>query len=308
MIIQVNHNDLDAMGCHFVLKKIYGDNIIQYNTSYTKIEEVLEKMHDKLSYDKTINEVYITDLSFNQSQFNNMLTIVEEFPNIPFTFIDHHPVLFDTNLSNFKNLKCILNISKSATLLTAELFNVDNTFVHAVNAFDLWKKNDKHFNYGFMLNVLYWDYKQKHFTYEFKSMGKPSQQHIADYHNNKAKKEKHFHQLKEKGLFIVDSGVLISFSDKHLNWIQIDYPNEDFYINATSYGTINVRIGESVEESKAGHLKEILSESLKAEEWFVDMGGHKRAFGIAHNGTNNHLIIVECMKHIIEEIKKMKCI
>ena len=304
MIIQLNHNDLDAMGCHFVLRQKYED-ILQLNTSYANIETQLDIIHDKLSYDKTVSEVFITDLSFNQEQYTALLRIVSEFSNINFTFIDHHPVQFNVS-ANPKNMYCILSTEFSATKLTAQYLDIDNDFINAVDAFDTWKKGSKYFKYGFMLNTLYWDYKQKRFTYNFKSMQKPSESHLNDYKDLKDKKDKHFANLRSKGLLLNDNKVLISFTDKHLNWIQIDYPNEEFYINATSYGTINIRIGDVVPEREAGELKDILSKTLTQEDWFVDIGGHPRAFGIAHHGENNHLIIVECVKHIFEEIKKIK--
>lgn len=303
MIIHLNHNDLDAMGCHFVLKKQYSD-IHQYNTPYSKIEDNLEIIHDKLSYDKTIDKMYITDLSFNQAQYSILMGIVREFPNTHFIFIDHHPVMFDVEATH--NLLSILDTSKSATKLCAEYFGMANEFIEAVNAFDTWDKNSKYFKYGFMLNTLFWGHKQKSFTYAFKSMGKPTARNIEDYEEIKQKKNKHFEGLRKKGLLMNDNGVLISFTDKHLNWIQIDYPNEEFYVNATSYGTINVRIGDVVPEEEAGHLKEILSTSLQTEDWFVDMGGHPRAFGVSHKGSNDHIIIVECVRHIFEEVKKLK--
>lgn len=306
MTLQVTHNDMDGIVCHMIIKK-FRPNLSYYSTTYNNIQEKLESLHDRLSYDKSIQEVFVTDLSFNQEQFSDLIKIVEEFHIVKFVFIDHHPVLFDiVDSNNLKNLELILDTSMSASKLTAEYFSLSNTFIEAVNAFDTWDNKSKYFRYGFMLNSLFWDYRANSFIAQFKNMQKPSERNLEDFEKIKAKKDQHFQALKNKGLLISSEGVLISFMDKHLNWVQIDYPDEEFYINATSYGTINIRIGDKVPEEKAGELKRILSESLVAEEWFVDIGGHPRAFGIAHNGSNDHLIIVECVKHIVNEISKMK--
>jgi oligoribonuclease NrnB/cAMP/cGMP phosphodiesterase (DHH superfamily) len=233
-----------------------------------------------------------------------LVGIIKEFRDVKFVFIDHHPVTFQ--LVDLPNLTLVLDTSKSASKLTSDFFGFNDTFVEAVNAFDIWDINSKYFKYGFMLNSLFWDYRPNSFIAQFKSMNKPNQKQLEDYQRIKDKKDKHFETLKKKGLLLSSNGTLVSFTDKHLNWIQIDYPNEEFYINATSYGTINVRIGDVVSQDRAGELKDVLTESLQTEEWFVDIGGHPRAFGISHKGSNDHIIIVQCVKHIVDEIAKMK--
>ena len=303
MILSLSHIDLDGYVCQFILQKEYG-NIVKYNTNYNKINEYIDIIHDKLSYDRTISMVYITDLSFNQDQYSYFIRLVKEFPDINFVFIDHHPRQFE--VVKCKNIIHVIKETKSASLQLAEHFDGVTDFVEAVNAFDTWQTDSKYFKYGLMLNTLFWDYKAKRFSYVFKDMHKPSQREVSDYKEILEKKNKHFETLRSKGLLAESKGVLISFTDKYLNWIQLDYPNKLYYINATSYGTINVRISEEVEEQKTKELKKQIAGSLSSEEWFVDMGGHDRAFGISHNEHNDHNVIVECVKMIFEDIKRIE--
>jgi hypothetical protein len=67
-----------------------------------------------------------------------------------------------------------------------------------------------------------------------------------------------------------------------------------FYINATTFGRIQIRLGDLISDEVCEGIKQSVGEVIP-EDNVISFGGHDRAFTLHHNGSYDH---DQIMQHI----------
>jgi oligoribonuclease NrnB/cAMP/cGMP phosphodiesterase (DHH superfamily) len=164
-IFHLSHIDLDGYSCQLI-SSYFDKNIEYFNSNYgNEINARLKEVESCITALDCEEEILllITDLNLSKDEcaFINQAVARMRFLNYKITLqlLDHHAT--GENMANEYDWYH-LDISKSATLLTYEYFmkkfkNNDfpkmmQKYVQAVNAFDLWKKDDDMFEFGKVLN------------------------------------------------------------------------------------------------------------------------------------------------------------
>ena len=164
-IFHLSHIDLDGYSCQLV-SNFFCNTIRFYNSNYgNEVTARLKEIEDEIKQCDTKEDilVLITDVNITRDEctFLDQTVARMRFLNykIDIQLLDHHqtgaPQAKEYNWYHLDNSKC-------ATLLTFEYFKNKypkvsvpqemETYVKAVNAFDLWKEQDELFEFGKVLN------------------------------------------------------------------------------------------------------------------------------------------------------------
>ena len=286
---------MDGMGCHLVLSdKLEFDTV--YHTSYNEISKHLEYIDaDITPHSKA---VFITDLSFSLGDLIELVKLAMRHPHVRFIYIDHHEYFDErepvfTKMSRVDNIKVIHEIGTSATKLCLRVFNPTNPdlikLVDYIDAFDIWRQDDKDFQGGWFLNTIFWEFKASGFKFGLLNENYKIPQAFKNAYNDIIKeKDKHFAELDGKNLLMMDkdASVFIGISDRFKSFFQMDYPEYKVHILPyISKNNMSVRINNDVPEECARMMKENMLEFVSKLPEFVSGGGHSHAFGITIDKT-----------------------
>jgi oligoribonuclease NrnB/cAMP/cGMP phosphodiesterase (DHH superfamily) len=296
--LSLSHIDLDGISCQLVIEQCY-NNVKNYNCNYDKISEYLEYIDDNCSEFRP-DRVFITDLSFEKSYAIQLAHIIKHHSDVKFIYIDHHPYdeelmkIFEKMKDSLPNFVFIHSTKACATKLTYKYLNKicgishDNIekYVESVNAYDLWIQNSEYFKAGFVYNELFFDLKLKAYYFELRDLFKLKQKHKDRYVELVGNKNEYFGKLEKSKLTLKNNNQFYIFADSFKSWITLDYPGFDYYVIASTYARISVRISDRISEEDATKVKDFII-SNKDMNGVLSMGGHPRAFGITlENGTS----------------------
>jgi oligoribonuclease NrnB/cAMP/cGMP phosphodiesterase (DHH superfamily) len=314
-VISLSHIDLDGISCQLVLDQVYG-NIKTYNCNYDKIPEYLDYIDDNCSEFRP-ELVYITDLSFETKYAIKLAHIIKDHPDTNFIYIDHHPYSDDLKnvfekMKKLPNFKYIHSEKACATKLTYKYIDakykistpVLEKYVESVNAYDIWLEDSAYFKVGFAYNELFFFYKLKSFFFEMRDSFHLKDKHKEQYRELVKKKNEYFAKVKSNKLIFEDNNKLFIFADEYRSWITIDFPNFDYYVVATTYARMSVRISRNITDEKAEEVKNYIIEN-KDMNGIISIGGHHKAFGITMepNPTIEHLLMhVQDMSKLLDKI------
>lgn len=281
MIVSLSHTDLDGSGCQIVLNNTFQE-VIYYNATYGKIQEYLEILDDTITNKRCA--VFITDLMFRGDDYTKLLELCNKHSNIKFYYIDHHS--YDFELLGLPNLKIIHFEGKSASLLTYEFLknrcnNEIEHLINCINAFDIHDTASKDYDAGFVLNELFWNYKQKLFFNRFKEHRPKllTETDKKNYLEIVKEKEKMFEKAEKNGtLFKMEDKLCLTFFDKYFSFFTREN-NFKLYINIYSYGGVSIRFREDLEEDKVIMVRNELLNFLENSNWTNSQGGHIFAWG-----------------------------
>lgn len=303
MIISLSHIDLDGVSCQIVLSKHF-QNVEYLNCNYDNIKDYFDIIKNIIET-KKVQKVFVTDLSFNENTMSYFNSVVKECnlynPNIEYIIIDHHPSTVDCyQFINVNNIELIADTEKCATKLTYEYFKSQPenllSYVNRVNAYDIWLDSTEDFLKGIELNDLFWNYKLKRYFNTFvNNINKDKVK--TDLVDIKNRREKYFASCINKKLISECDNAIISFCDEFIGWLQILYKGKMFYINATSYGKIHIRIGDWITSGEAQIIKENILNGIPVDR-VVTFGGHDRAFSLQHEGKYSYQEIVKYVEII----------
>jgi len=293
MIFNLSHYDLDGVGCNIVLYQFF-KNFVRDNSSYSNLKEKLFEMDDYLSRTPYIKYVFVTDLAFEEEQFEILNSIAKRHKNIQFYLIDHHPPKCNFKQFNDENLKIIISNKASATKLTYlflkknyKIFGIEpddyfnqklKEFVEYVDAYDLWKKETPEFQVGFDYNELFWNYKLDTFFNKFKNNFELSNKDIEKIKEIKSSIKEHFEKLEKNKLIFKDDKVLLIFTDKFQNYVTLKYKAKIYFIADISRpGKFSVRISDDVKNPEK--IQKVIIDKIKSFGNVDNIGGHFNAFG-----------------------------
>ena len=150
-VYHLSHIDLDGYSCQLLSSKAY-DNIEFYNANYgSEVIVRLKMIIERIKINNIESLILITDLNLSQEEAkyldDEVALLNKNGFNIKIQLLDHHKSGEET-ASIFAWYH--LDINKSASLLTYDYISNKNKekfslFIRAVNAFDLWKIEDKEY-------------------------------------------------------------------------------------------------------------------------------------------------------------------
>lgn len=314
--ISLSHIDLDGISCQLVLEQVY-KNTKLYNCNYDKIPEYLDYIDDNCSEYRP-DRVFITDLAFEKSNAIKLAHIIKNHPDVKFIYIDHHP--YDEELINvfkkikdsLKNFTFIHSTKASATKLTYKFLDRSKPFnnplmekyVESVNAYDIWLLESEFFKAGFVYNELFFNYKLKAFYFEMRDSFKLKQKHKDRYVELVKEKTKYFDKVKKDKLIFSDNDKLFIFADEFKSWITLDFPNFNYYVIASTYSRISVRISDKITSEQAETVKNYIINN-KDMTGIISIGGHHHAFGLTlEPGTSIDKLImhVQDLSRLLDKI------
>lgn len=297
-ILSLSHNDLDGISCQILLKTHFRHTTFvscNYSETLVRLKDIKRTLHE---YDILV----VTDLVIDDDIYNYISQLLTIFPKLSIIWIDHHYKSIETlnrtrnNVINTENCKLIFDIDKSASKLLSEELNISSKFIDAVNAFDVWDTNNKHFKLGMVYNSLFWSYKQRSFYSQFKSNQDLSQKHKEDFEKINKEKNKYFEELESKGLVLKNKNVTVIFGDLHQNWVQLQYPGT-FTVQVFSFGKIVVKIDRAVPEKTCVDLSYQILNSIN-NELLLNSGGHYHILSLTHSGDKDYDVIIDYTKRI----------
>ena len=156
-IVNLNHNDLDALGCILHLNnKTPTVNKKYFYTNYRDLEEKVADVYD-FCFMNTPDLLLITDISF--SNYKHLLKKLEEIKVIcPVIFIDHHA--YEDGFFDEFNFPIYHDITKSATLICEKYFKTTNESLNnlsnLINIFDTWDMTSPEFRASLSLNNFFY--------------------------------------------------------------------------------------------------------------------------------------------------------
>jgi hypothetical protein len=305
LTINLSHIDSDGVGCSIVINKHF-KHVEYLHCNYDKIEQYLSTIDDIMTR-RHVENVFITDLSFNEAQMIALNNIANIHPKVKFIVLDHHPQTDDVKHNcTAANITVITDMNKCATKITYDYFNCEpksiSKLVDTINAFDIWLQDSPYFTQGMELNDLFWSYKLKRFFNVF-SNDVNKDRVKADMKQLREKRIAYFDSCVKKGLINENKISLLSFCDEFPTWLQVMYPGKKVYINATTYGRVQIRLSDWITPDVADILKAEILASLP-EDRVLTFGGHHRAFTLAHHGKYDSNEILEYVKIIYDIIMK----
>lgn len=294
------HNDLDAALCQLnfefvapnVRKKYFYTN---YGDMSKKVDEI---EHYQMIHKNT--NILIMDVSFstNKNELDRIYTIFNQI-----TLIDHH--LYSDNFWNNYNgkMKVYYDKSKCAALLSNEFFknngkhkNLD-LLTKITDVYDLWKVDDKLFDFSQDLNNFFWELGMDKFCSEvIKNNYNLPNYYVETVNKINLRVKEGIEKLEQKNLIHRFGKITVIFSNDYFNDILIkEMKNgQDIVVNAMTYGIIRFRI--SKDASILDENKILLSQILTGEESI----GHLNAFTYKIKETSFENIMNE-IQRIVKE-------
>jgi len=328
-VFNLSHYDLDGVGCNIVIYnyfKIFNTEFRKDNCSYSKLTEKLFEIDDLISRDYSIKQVFITDLSFEEEQFQILSNISNKHKNVKFFLIDHHPPKSDYKKFNSDNLKIIISNKASGTKLSylflkskikneiktkikdknnslyIENFNnllfnsqAMSDFVDIVNSYDLWLKESDNFQKGLELNELFWNYGLDVFFKKFRDNLELSNNDKVIISKTNDEIDNHFKKIENNNLIFKNNKVLLVFSDKFNNYITLRYNAKIYFIvDISQPGKFSVRLRDIPNPEK---IQSSIINKIKSLGELTNIGGHPNAFGFNIKTSENvNEAIEDCMK------------
>lgn len=150
------HNDLDAVGCELVVRKVYTPSKTFY-TNYYDFEKVV---NDIIQYANENNEteIIIADLSFAERP-QTLQNLINHFEKV--THIDHHSYpagFFDGITGNYTRY---IDTSACAAKHCLKYFSIKDDFlsdlIYYIDIYDVWRAESKDFKTAQNLNSYFWN-------------------------------------------------------------------------------------------------------------------------------------------------------
>jgi oligoribonuclease NrnB/cAMP/cGMP phosphodiesterase (DHH superfamily) len=157
MIYLLTHNDMDGYGCRLVLEDKFTIDEVTH-TDYAKISYYLNSIANREP-----GLLFITDLNFSTKDDFKALTNVCK-AGWKVIFIDHHQYIESdykilNALKEQYNLDYLINEKTCATglclIYTKNKKENLKKLVKFICAYDIWKRDTKEFEIGFMLNTIF---------------------------------------------------------------------------------------------------------------------------------------------------------
>lgn len=161
-MILFTHNDLDAVGCEMIIRKVHNPDRVFY-TNYYDFDQVVDEI---LKCNDT--ELIIADLSFAERP-GTLQDLINHFSKV--THIDHHSYpngFFDGISGNYIRY---IDSSACAAKHCLKYFNVSDRFltdlIYLIDIYDVWRIESKDFKTAQNLNSYFWNGGYQHFISAF---------------------------------------------------------------------------------------------------------------------------------------------
>lgn len=238
------HNDLDAVGCEMVIRKVYNPSKVFY-TNYYDFEKVVNNL---LQYAKDYNEkeLIIADLSFAEKH-DTLQNLIDAFDKV--IHIDHHSYpngFFDDIKGNYTKY---IDPSVCAAKHCLEYFNVNEQFlsdlIYLIDIYDVWRVDSKDFKTAQNLNSYFWNKGYQHFLNSFKN------EYPSDYDEvvNLVLKEQNdkIEKLKVSNCILHLDKITFMFTFECFNPVMIDEMDKgQHFVVAISGNKVRFRIKKNV--------------------------------------------------------------
>jgi len=320
-MISLSHTDLDGVGCQIAIHKYFNlsnEDIRYIRCSYNKFIESLENIISLLGRYETVSNVFITDLNFDDQSAMTLYKLISLYPGVMFHVIDHHEYtesateIINKIKSKFSNFKFVHSLKACGTKLTYLYienkfnFKYENDsvlFFERINAYDLFLTDDKNFKAGTVYNDILFSTSMDSFFLSYKNEHILRESDKNLYKELMIKKANLWNELKEEGMLLpFNDEIFLTFTDKFINYITLDFPNYNFYINSGK-SSINVRISKNINKENALKIKEAICENVERSSKVLSAGGHAHAFGITLLSEDKK-IKIDLVKYIIETIQE----
>lgn len=336
-LFHLSHTDLDGYGCQLVTKNIF-NNIEFLNANYgdevsVRIEYILKNLNKDIE-----NFILITDLNLTleESKFldEEIKKLKDDGYKIKLQLLDHHA----SGIESAEQYDWyFLDVTRSAAKITYDYFNKDKDLnkitklIDAINAVDIWLKEDKLFEFGKVLMRLVDEakeinrymfpkentlYKHTVLMYSLDFIEKKNG-HIELDDNLYLLKKKFFEKEKrdtldnlvtkyivkllkdkkdEMTIFYKGYKGILTFGIQNTsivgNGFLSENPDYDFFMNVSNRGTFSLRANNKIDVSKMAYE-------------IAEGGGHPNASGGKIKSFKEQFIYSE-LKSFIEELLKKK--
>jgi oligoribonuclease NrnB/cAMP/cGMP phosphodiesterase (DHH superfamily) len=306
-VLSIAHNDLDGTSCHILLKHVHKDSeSISVNYS-----EVLETLKNCKKYFHKYTYIVISDLVLTEETLSYLIYLCNTFPNTKFVWADHHFETENTlnvpstktSISVLDNLLVLYSSKYASVKILADYHSIDNKFIDAVNAFDMWNTDSMYFSDGMKYNSLFWNYGIKSFHSQFLYRYEFTERHDKDYNAIKKDVALYFKELETKKLVVSSDTITMIFGDRHQNWTQLKYKTK-FIVQVFSFGKILLKINKSVTEEDC---KDITRQVISAinTELISNIGGHHHILSFTHTGDKDYNTIIDYAKKIYNTLNTL---
>lgn len=310
----LSHNDMDGYGCRLSFMRAFPHSDIIAHVGYDAIIAGLTEFDIHLT-NKTINCLFITDLSFGKQDSEFLLNLVKKHPSAVFYYVDHHPFDKEGIVEVFEQLKAQPNFTLvhtekfSATyinykfLLSKGMFAYDEHFekvIELIDVYDTWKDTDSRFPTAMILNDMFYKHKEKDIFINETSKGKLSDEFKVEMKELHHQKNEHYKYLEENNLVVKDGDFLILLTGDFISHMTTEYPNFKYYINPRRNSQISVRF-RNVDNAK--ELKLHVMKKLEESPIIRNIGGHDTAFGVGIYDKNNIGQATQLIVHAIAEFQ-----
>lgn len=300
-VLSISHNDLDGLSVQIVLNSVF-KNVKSIQCNYTNTLYIL-KNTKKLMHE--YSRIIISDLVMDNNIKEYFLYLCNTFPNNKFYYIDHHfksKEHLESIKGIYNNVIILFDENKSSTKLIAEYFKQESEYIEAVNAFDVWDTNSKHFDLGMKYNSLFWELKPNSFFAQFKKDTTLLPIHEKTYTNLLQDKDKYFKELEHKGLVLKNNNTVVIFGDDYQNWTQLEYHHR-FNVQVFSFGKILVKINQDVDEESCKTITNDIIDNIN-NDLLLNSGGHYHILSLTHSGDKDYNIIIDYTKKIFNVLSK----
>lgn len=306
-ILNINHCDLDALGCEFLLKEKFGyDNVITLYCNYKNVNKVLYDILKNGSIDM-YDYVYITDISISEKMAN----WVDKSYSDKVILIDHHvgeatKHLLKYNWCFIQEFIKNTNIKTSATRMVAEHFNMLNsnkvidTLIEKITNYDTWRWNEIDDFDAKKINDLFYIIGMKKLLDDFQSQAVYNEDYILPSKYEfllelREEEYKHYYEACEKrytvkNVFGYNVGFVIAerFISELGNDLAKSHPEEDFI------AIVNLKTGISLRSIREDiHLGDIAKKW--GEQLGITGGGHPKSAAITiSTDITNQIIEYMC--------------
>ena len=236
--VVLSHNDMDGAGCDMVLgTKFHIDSTIHSN--YNEIIQNLKLIDEKLTIHSKV--VFITDLSFDENSFIELVRLAMNHGHVKFIYIDHHEykgreLELLNKIQKMENVFVKHDVTKCATMLCFEFIKSNDADLHRmvrfINAYDIYLEDTPEFKVGYMMNTIFWAIKMNSFKVTLENNNYKIPKKFLEMNKEiVAKKDAAFKLYEQKGLIVKDedNSILLAFSDDYKSFYQHDYEGYKAY-------------------------------------------------------------------------------
>lgn len=319
-IINITHNDLDAVGCCLCIKEKFNDSadIVTLSSNYKNLPELFFQAEEMMqSHQHNVKVLYITDLSFaeNKHLLLRIKDICEE-NSVKIIFIDHHqyPENYFEELED-TNFKIFYDENYSASMNTFNSMKFDESspriqrlkkLITVIDTYDIWREEKgKLFEISSDLNTYFWVSGRLKLVDKFyyNDYNLPNDfQEVTSFQRNEA--DAFYKKLISKNLiFSPSNNISFGFVDDHFNYcVSAELKKHKCFIIASSFGVLRFRFSKA----QMGGFEDAVVQRIKTALLEGEIRGHLHSFSSALD-VSDYRKVVDKFKHfysIINDILK----